>query len=238
MTPQSRLRLVLLFTVAGFFLLTTSRGRAMSHETGVWRIPGDVIRTHNQLSFSQGARDVWYFMEASSTAHDPLTYRLLPDYSGPCANFDPLVGAACWMSTSLNQTGDQHLPFITMNFTNRPLDLTDIEWPARSLFLNPSPTQLAILAWRSRAAAIVRITGSFTQFNSTCGNGIAWSVDIGSHALASGQIGSGAGTQHFDLEHVRVVEDQIIYFTADSLGDYFCDEAPLEVTIATVANWR
>jgi len=237
-TSQSRLRLVLLVGVAGLFLLTTAQGREMSDRARVWRIPSDVIRTHNQLSFNQAAQDVWYFMEASSTVHDPLTYRLLPDYTVPCANFDPLVGAACWMSTSLNQAGDQHLPFITMNFTNRPLDLTNIEWPARSLFLNPSPTQLAILAWRSPIAAIVRITGSFTQFNSTCGNGIAWSVDIGRHALVSGQISSGAGTQNFDLEHVPVVEDQVIYFTADSLGDYFCDEAPLEVTITTVAKWQ
>ena len=234
MTRTIRLRLASFFGIAAL-VLTTTHGVAQSRRAWTWNLPGDVVRSHNQLSFNQGAKGVWFFMESFSTVHDPLTYRLMPDYTAPCANWNPLVaGAGCWESTNLNEAGDQHLPFVTVNYTHRPLNLTGIEWPARSLFLNPSPTQLAIVAWKSPIAGTIRVTGSFKQFNGTCGNGIAWSVDKGSHTLASGQIAAGGGTQTFDLKHLGVAEDETVYFTVDSLGDYFCDEAPLDVTITMV----
>jgi len=214
-----------------FAVLATGSGSAQSNKVHSWNIPADVIGSQNQLSFNQGARGVWFFMEALSTIHDPLTYRLLPAYTAPCANWEPVVGAGCWQSANLNASGDQHIPFVTVNFTDHPLNLTGILWPAGTLFLDPAPAQLAIVAWKSPMRGSIRVTGSFTQFNGTCGNGIAWSIDKGGNTLATGQIASGGGTQTFDLTNIQVTEDETLYFTSDSLGDYLCDEAPLNVTI-------
>jgi hypothetical protein len=49
-----------------------------------WEIPGDILVTSNQISFNQGANDVWYFMESKSLIHDPITYSFLPIYTAPC----------------------------------------------------------------------------------------------------------------------------------------------------------
>jgi hypothetical protein len=176
-------------------------------------------------------------MEASSRVHNPLTYRLLHDYHAPCDNWGPftasVVGAGCWESANVVPDGnDQHSPFITVNFTYHPLLFSNIEFPARSILLNPSPTQLAIVAWKSPIADTVHVAGSFTEFNATCGNGVHWSVDEGSKILASGNIASGGGLQSFDLSDITVTKGQALYFSVDSLGDIYCDEAIFNVTIA------
>jgi hypothetical protein len=214
------------------FLVLTTYVTGENLKVRAWHIPEDVLGTHNQLSFNQGAKDVWYFMESLAADHDPLTYKLLHDYEAPCDNlgaFKPVVGGACWEGSHVLADG-QHSPFITVNFTDHPLPIS-VDWPAESLFLNPSPESLAIVAWKSPDSGRVRVMGSFAQFNATCGNGIRWSVDKGGDTLASGDIASGGGSQTFDLKDVTVKRDDVLYFTVDSLGDRFCDEAPLNITI-------
>jgi len=46
-----------------------------------WNLSKDIQDTGNEISFSQGAKGVWYFLESSSTEHDPLTYRLMGHYA-------------------------------------------------------------------------------------------------------------------------------------------------------------
>jgi hypothetical protein len=103
-------------------------------------------------------------------------------------------------------------------------------------FLNPSEQKLAILAWKSPHIGRIPVTGSFSQFNGTCSNGIGWSVDKVAVTLVSGGIGSGGGAQTFDLKGIPVTTDEVLYFTVDSHGDRFCDEALLNLTITMVSQ--
>lgn len=213
-------------------LFSITFATAQSKKIRTWNIPGDILGGPNQLSFNQGAKGVWFFMEGFSTLHDPLTYRLLHNYTAPCDNWNfagSIVGIGCWESTNLSL--GQYTPFMSANFTNEPLWMVNHWFPARSLVLNPSETQLAIVAWKSPRAGNIHVTGSVEQFLGFCGNGIHWSVDKGMDALASGDIASGGGQQKFDLTDVKVTTDETLYFTVDSLGSRVCDETPLNVTI-------
>ena len=70
--------------------------RADERERHSWNLAKDVLATSNEISFSQGANDVWYFLESASLTHDPFTYSRLSHYTVFC-DFDPVAadGSAC-----------------------------------------------------------------------------------------------------------------------------------------------
>lgn len=39
-----------------------------------WNLAQNVLLTSNQISFSQGSNDVWYFLERRSLLHDQILY--------------------------------------------------------------------------------------------------------------------------------------------------------------------
>lgn len=222
-----------LFLLLFFALAFTSYGMTNDKAVHKWSIPGDLLgNTRNQVLFNQGVKGVWFFMESFSTTHNPLTYRLLHNYTAPCDNWNlggPHIGIGCWESS--NFSVGQYTPFMSLNFTYRPIWMVNHDFPARSLVLNASESQLAIVAWESPLTGTVQVSGSFEQFLGFCGNGIHWSVDRGGATLASGDIGPGGGLQTFNLTGISVVKGESLYFTVDSLGDRYCDETPLHVTI-------
>ena len=89
--------------------------------------------------------------------------------------------------------------------------------------MHPAPANLVIVAWKSPLLAIVSVTGSFTDNDPVCGNGILWFIEKGGSRLASGNIPNG-GAQGFSLPSVSVSPGQILYFMVDAnKGDFGCD---------------
>jgi len=202
-----------------------------------WNLSKDLLGTLNQISFNQGARGVWYFMESNSISHDPSIYKFLTDYEAPCVGNPtasvPINGVSCWQDPS--HTLD-HNPSILFNFT----DATQfpfgppLAFPPHSLVMHPAPDRFAIVAWRSPVRGAVNVTGSFTHLN-VCGNGVLWFVDKGTDTLASGDIFENG--ESFNLPRIRVSQGQVLYFVLDPKdGNYFCDSTLLDVTIAAVTE--
>jgi len=158
---------------------------------------------------------------------------MLPDYSAPCKGnpADVLInGLACWRDPT--HTID-HAPLVALNFTGKTVfPLPGLGLPAHSVVVHPAPDRFAIVAWKSPLNAIVSITGSFTDLNSSCGNGVLWFIDRNSHRLASGDLANG-GAESFSLPSVVVSEGQVLYFIVDPKnGDYGCDSTMLDLNIA------
>src|SRR5215471_17789465 len=83
-----------------------------------WELPGDVLGTSNQISFNQGANEVWYFMEGISLVHNPVTYQFLPKYSAVCPSTAGVVGLACWWDTLEPTNSFAAYPHIGANVTD------------------------------------------------------------------------------------------------------------------------
>ena len=154
----------------------------------IWELPEDVLGTSNQISFNQGANGVWYFMESSALAHDPLTYRFLPNFTAPCSygTLGVVPGASCWA----NASDDFHIsnfedPKILLNASGQTLSFAALTIPPNTLAQEPGPSQLVIVAWRSPVNGFVNVTAKYTALAS-CANGVIWSVDKGSTTLKSG----------------------------------------------------
>jgi hypothetical protein len=205
-----------------------------------WKLSKDLLATNNQISFNPGANGVWYFLQSSSSKHDPKTYKFLSDYSAPCKTnaAEALIpGVDCWRNPNLDPQGN-NAPLVGVNFTYHTqfpnLASGDpFAIPARSVWMHPGFSgELAIIGWRSPITGAVSVSGSFSDLDPNCGNGIVWSVNKGSQVLTTGSIGNGGLPQSYSLTGIPVRTGQVLYFIVDSNQDYFCDSTGVDVTIS------
>lgn len=202
------------------------------HVKATWELPKDILGTSNQISFNQGANDVWYFMESTSLEHNPVTYRFLPNYSAICPNFSvPLDGLACWWDTLEPTNPFAAYPHIGLNFNDQDVDL----WPAQTMLLHPQNNRLAIVAWRSPKDLRVTIEGAIGPVppsGPACGDGVHWSVEMGTEVLASGDTSQASDDSEFEVERLKVRSGEVLYLVADPKNDDFCDgtRASLKIT--------
>jgi hypothetical protein len=203
-----------------------------------WKLSKDLLVTNNQISFSQGANGVWYFLQSSSFKHLPKTYQFLPAYIEPCvpARTPSIDGLACWRNPIPAPDGNL-LPLVGVNFTYVTqfpnLTLGDpFGIPARSVWMHPGVVGLGIIGWKSPITGSVNLAGFFSDLDPICGNGIIWSVDKGNSTLPRGTIANGGAPQTFSLTGVSVFAGEVLYFTVDpNSGDYQCDSTGVDVTI-------
>jgi hypothetical protein len=206
-----------------------------------WKLSKNLLATNNQISFSQGANGVWYFLQSSSFKHLPDTYQFLSAYLESCVSPEnpPIDGLACWRNPIPGPGGHQ-IPLAGVNFTyvtqhpdsghGDPFGI-----PARSVWMHPGEVGLGIIAWKSPLNGSVNVAGFFSDLDPNCGNGIIWSVDRGGQKLATGTIANGGPLETFSLTGVSVFAGQVLYFVVDpNSGDYFCDSTGVDVTISQV----
>lgn len=203
-----------------------------------WKLSENLLETNNQVSFNQGSNKVWYFMQSKSFAHDPRTYQFLSAYYEPCvsdAASNWVDGMPCWQNPEVDARG-YRLPLVGINSTTEIQVVKNFPFPPRSVFVHPSSTGLAIVAWKSPVTGLVNISGFFSDLDPTGFNGVIWSVDRGSQTLASGTIPNGGPPQTFNLTNVSVKTGQVLYFTVDPDGDYSSDATGMDVTITKVSH--
>jgi len=199
-----------------------------------WKLPRDILTTSNQISFNQGANDVWYFMESSSLVHNPATYQLLPKYSASCPGSGNLDGLACWWDTFDPTNPNAALPHVGINFNSHDVDDPGRGiWPSHTMLLHPYNTRLGIIAWRSPEALKVNITGVINSLYATlpCGDGVSWSIEQGTNVLASGDTSQASSQAAFSIKKLDVKGGEAIYFIADPKATDLCDSTEVSFTI-------
>jgi len=143
-----------------------------------WKLSKNLLATNNQISFNQGVNGVWYFMRSTSLAHKPKTYQFLSAYFEPCVSdsFSHFAdGMACWQNPNLER-GIYPIPLVGVNFTYlTQLPNGEFGIPPRSVFIHPSSSELAVIAWKSPITGLVNVAGLFSDLDPTAGNGIIWS---------------------------------------------------------------
>jgi hypothetical protein len=212
------------FLVLTFAALGQSRAEAQGRS---WNLSINVRGSSNQISFNQGARGVWFFMESSSLTHNPSFYKFLPDFKAPCAGVREIPDVICWWDPS----GVDFVPSIAINVTNRPIINGTEIFPPLKVAVHPGPDRFAMVAWRSPITGTVRAAGSFSDLNVACGNGVLWFIDRGRQTLTQGDIANG-GDEDFNLPSVEVKRGQVLYFIVDpKQGDHICDSTGLDLTI-------
>jgi len=217
-----------------WLLFVLALGLNIAHaRKATWNLSIDLRKTNNQISFNQGSNGVWYLMESASLRHVPSIYSMLPDYSAPCKGnpadvFDKWTGMLAGPDAYDRPCSTSGASILRENRIP-----TTGAWASGSLGCSASRSRsVRHCCVEKPLNAIVSITGSFTDLNSSCGNGVLWFIDRNSHRLASGDLANG-GAESFSLPSVVVSEGQVLYFIVDPKnGDYGCDSTMLDLNIA------
>jgi hypothetical protein len=228
-------RLIIVGSLGVCAVLATNVLRAEDEGPQSWNLANDVLRVSNQISFNQGARAVWYFMEGPSAGvHDPTLYRLLPDYTAPCETnpSSDATGLRCWLNLAALFAGN-HLPTVGINVDDTVANPdAGVLIPPRSVFLHPGPTRQAIVAWQSPVRGFVRVTGRVSDLDPSCDNGVIWFVNRGATTIAQGVMQNGGKPQSFEVRRVFVDAGDVLYFVVDAaMEDYACDTTGLDLRI-------
>jgi hypothetical protein len=144
--------------------------------------------------------------------------------------------------------GDADCPSLLVNTTAVEVPIVTFRLPPRSVAVHPGPASGVVVAWRSPVAGTVRVRGRVADADPTCGDGIAWSIDLraagGRRELASGRIANGAA-QRFEqgrgaaaLDGVSVRPGERIELVVLPGDNYFCDTTVVDLHIALAGGTR
>jgi hypothetical protein len=87
----------------------------------------------------------------------------------------------------------------------------------------------------------VRISGLIRDMDPNCGNGILWSINLGTATLTSGSLGNGeahdwaGGEDGTRLRGVAVSKWDFLYFIVDQNGEMGCDSTEMTIRIESAA---
>jgi len=228
--------------LGSLFLLTAGLRPAHAQPLcSVWDLAADFRNAPNQANPNPDCSNqlVWYFLQSSTLAHDPTTYRLLPEFV-PDSFFIP--GLPGWQGALISTSVNDKLPSVRLNASGALQTPYGMAWPPGVINVHPGPGLLVIVGWRSPMTGPVSISGSVTSLRTGCGEGIVWSVDRGPTTLASGSILPG-GQQDFAtgvngaaLAQVSVQQGDFLYFIVGPKATHYCDSTALVAKITPIPH--
>jgi hypothetical protein len=216
----------------------TSGGNGASQNSSIcaqWDLASDFRVFPNQENPNRDScsnPDVWHFMQSTDLSRDLQTYSLLPDFVTTAFSIE---GLEEWYGPDWNPPEDG-LPHIGTNTTGVTQYVNALVWPPNVILAHPS-ARLAIVGWQSPLAGRVAITGSVTDIDDGCGDGVLWYIDKGATNLASGSVPNGGsqgfveGTGGTGLADVVVDEGEFIYVVVHPNADFGCDSTGLDISI-------
>lgn len=111
-----------------------------------------------------------------------------------------------------------------------------------ALFVHPAPAQMAIIAWKSPLDGTISVSGSVSDNDSHCGDGVLWYIDQNSSNLAAGWFGNGGsqtfanGTGGSRLSSLAVHMGDMLYFAVNPNQNYYCDSTRLNISIQALSQ--
>lgn len=228
-----------------FTLYCVFAGVANGQPCAEWDVTSD-FRVHpgqeNPSRDRCGSSDVWFYMESDPhtfPAHVPSSYVLLNEFID---NAFGISGLQQWQGPVISNGPTDKLPAVGVNNTGSLQTPRGIVWNPGIIRVHPSANKLVIVGWKSQTNGVVSVSGSVTDLDNICGNGVDWYIDrfdgTLNTTLASGTIGEG-GSQRFEngvggasLTAVTVDTDDFIYVIVDPKGsDHRCDSTALGLVI-------
>ncbi|HEY1380194.1 MAG TPA: DUF1553 domain-containing protein, partial [Gemmataceae bacterium] len=135
----------------------------------------------------------------------------------------------------VGRRGPANEPNVLVNTTDRPVTISTLTLPPRSVAIHPGPAGGVVLAWRSPVSGTVRVRGRVADADAVCGDGVAWALDhrtpAGRDELVAGGFGNG-GSQDLSERTVAVREGESLELVVLPKASHACDTTVVELTIA------
>ena len=198
---------------------------------GLWSLANDFSSApdKNPAPDAFGHPGVWSFLASNASKHEPSTYSKLGRFTRDQFR---IAGLDSWGgNTNPSADPNDYLPQVSVNVSGTTKDHHGIDWPDHAVLAHPLPDSMAVIGWKSPITGTVTSAGTLTLAQQpSCGNGIAWSLDLGSKTLASG-IAAGSAPASFQHTIAIRTSDQL-YLTIDAYQhNYYCDSTLIKWTI-------
>jgi hypothetical protein len=101
------------------------------------------------------------------------------------------------------------------------------------LFAHPQNAAHAVIGWESPFDGTVRVAGSIRDGDTTCGNGVAWNIELGGTTVADGTA-SGSDDVPLDdprLAAIAVETNDQLYLVISAAGEHSCDTTVVDFKV-------
>ncbi|QIH09501.1 MULTISPECIES: hypothetical protein [unclassified Pseudomonas] len=204
----SLLNLLVLFGIS----MNASADTAMS-----WNLARDVILAKE----SSPPGSTWTFMQNSSGVNKAENYVQLPYFKADSCSS---LAATCWM----DQVSGSHVSVHLKPYTYTANGTFSIA--AGNVAFHPGQNSQTVIRWASPVVGEVNILGRVNSVHDSCGDGVAWSLNLGDTVLQSGSLARGNGAV-FSASKVPVTKSSAIYFVLDKKANYTCDTSTIDMLI-------
>ena len=197
------------------YIKCVSRSQGRPGPAYSWNLSRDMVRDNIHTN-PFGLGNVWTAMyDTVGVTHDPGNYKSLPSYQVLNSIYPE------WYHPSI--------PWINIGFPT-----IDYAYSAKNV-PNIIPDQIlsAIVKWTSPIDGRISISGSVSDGEWSCGNGIKWYVDKESSTLITGSFPNGNYGSAFSQQFIPVSVGTAIYFIVDPNGDNYCDWTYFDILITS-----
>lgn len=182
-----------------------------------WNLARDVVF----IKSNPAPNSPWAFMQNASGTNNPENYTLLPFFKADDCNGNPVT---CWQDPASRAHVSVH--FKPYTFTgNGTFSLTP-----GSVAFHPGENSQTIIRWSSPIVGEVNVLGRVNHVHDTCGDGVAWSLNVDGTVIQSGSLARGKGTV-FSATKVPVTKSSALYFVLDKKANFSCDTSTIDMLI-------
>ncbi|MDD1016894.1 hypothetical protein [Pseudomonas rubra] len=208
---------ILSASLLGMLALFGASTNAFADTAMSWNLAKDTIMAKE----SSPAGFAWAFMQNSSGVNKAENYIALPNFKADTCSDLPVT---CWQDLASQAHVSVHLKQYTY-----PLN-GGFSIPAGNVAFHPGKNSQTIIRWSSPVSGAVNILGRVNSIHSSCGDGVAWSLNSGDTVLQSGSLDKGNGAV-FSVSKVPVTKSSAIYLVLDKKANYSCDTSTIDMLI-------
>jgi hypothetical protein len=134
-------------------------------------------------------------------------------------------------------------PNVIANTTAAELKFSTIKMPARTVALHPGPQTDVAAVWTSPVAGAVTLSGTLTDFDPNCGDGVTWELrhvpaSGPPKVLAKGKVANGK-SDTFSRQTATVAAGDRVELVVNRNAEYTCDTTGVVFTVAAAErSWE
>ncbi len=136
--------------------------------------------------------------------------------------------------------GNLQTPLLLTNASDQQVRIPGLMKP-HSVVIHPSPTQRAVVGWRSPRSETMTIEATVTDAHPECGNGVAWALELrrgnSRQRLAVGHTQGGTPNQLGPFQKLQIAAGDVVALSIGPRdGNHVCDLTEIDLRIVSHDN--
>lgn len=168
------------------------------------------------------AGSAWSFMQNKTAVKLAANYTAMPTFVADVCNGAEVT---CWRDAS---TG-AYISVIKKAFTFSGSGGSFVFKKGEAV-THPGANSQTVVRWASPIAGNIKVLGRVNDLHNSCGDGVAWSLNLDDTVLQAGNLANG-GSGIISISDVAVTAASSVYLVIDKKANNSCDATSLDLLI-------